>query len=88
MFAQFAQKFGQGLVFPLSVISTAHGLGLVHIDVSGPLFHPAESGHICGLIFIDDFARSTWTHLMTSKSQAFSLVKALVSGGDTIFHTA
>ncbi|XP_075086168.1 uncharacterized protein LOC142168895 [Nicotiana tabacum] len=37
---------------------------------------------------LDDFTRDTWTHLMGSKSNAFSLIKAFISMVKTQFNTA
>lgn len=58
-----------------------------HIDVWGPYKHSTYDGYKYSLTTGDDHSRHTWTHLMTSKSVAFTLIKVFVYLIKTQFQT-
>ncbi|XP_070049984.1 uncharacterized protein [Nicotiana tomentosiformis] len=69
------------LPFPDSSIHSSKPFELIHVDTWGPYHTPTYSGSKNFLTIIDNFSRSTWTHLMGSKSNAFSALKAFVTMG-------
>ncbi|XP_075101653.1 uncharacterized protein LOC142177088 [Nicotiana tabacum] len=60
------------LPFPDSSIHSSKPFQLVHVDTWGPYHTPTYSGSKYFLTIVDDFTRSTWTHLMGSKNAAVS----------------
>ncbi|XP_019242470.1 PREDICTED: uncharacterized protein LOC109222582, partial [Nicotiana attenuata] len=74
------------LPFPDSSIHSTHPFQHIHVNSWGPYHTPTYSGSRYFLTIVDDFSRSTWTHLMGSKSNAFSLIKAFVAMVKTQFH--
>ena len=66
------------LPFSSSFISSHSPFELVHIDTWGPYHTKTYSGHRFFLTIVDDFTRVTWTHLMITKDEALSLIKAFV----------
>uniref|UniRef100_A0A1U7YT25 Uncharacterized protein LOC104247922 n=1 Tax=Nicotiana sylvestris TaxID=4096 RepID=A0A1U7YT25_NICSY len=67
------------LPFPDSSIHSSKPFQIIHVDTWGPYHTYAYSGSKYFLTIVDDFTRSTWTHLMGSKSNAFPLLKAFVA---------
>ncbi|XP_019262147.1 PREDICTED: uncharacterized protein LOC109239985 [Nicotiana attenuata] len=74
------------LPFPESSIHTSKPFQLIHVDTWGPYHTPNYSGSRYFLTIVDDFFRSTWTHLMGSKSNAFSLLNAFVAMGYKLYN--
>lgn len=76
------------LHFPDSSIKTTRPFQLIHIDIWGPYHTPTSSGSKYFLVIVDDFSRATWTHLLGSKSNAFSLIKAFLAMVHTQFNVS
>jgi len=57
----------QRLPFQLSTISSTFPFELVHVDTWGPYHTKIHAGHRFFLTIVDDFTRTTWTHLMVTK---------------------
>lgn len=51
---------------------------LIHIDVWGPYHTRTHQGHRYFLTTVDDYSRLTWTHIISTKSNAFSILKAFI----------
>ena len=75
----------QRLPFHLSVISTHAPFELIHVDTWGPYHTKTYSGHRFFLTIVDDYTRTTWTHLMVTKDEAVGLLKAFVTMVQTQF---
>jgi len=75
----------QRLPFPLSVISSCAPFELLHIDTWGPYHTKTYTGHRYFLTIVDDYTRTTWTHLMVTKNEAIGLIKAFVAMVQTQF---
>ncbi|XP_019238625.1 PREDICTED: uncharacterized protein LOC109218705 [Nicotiana attenuata] len=75
------------LPFPDSSISTTKPFQLIHIDTWGPYHTPTSSCSRYFLTIVDDFSRATWTHLLGSKSNAFSMLKSFLAMVKTQFNT-
>lgn len=58
---------------------------LIHLDIWGP-YHTTTL-HDCKyfLAIVDDYSRTTWTHLQSNKSNAFTMIKSFVSMVKTQF---
>ncbi|XP_070054071.1 uncharacterized protein [Nicotiana tomentosiformis] len=52
---------------------------LVHFDIWGPYHTRTYNGFMYFLTLVDDYSRVTWTHLLSCKSNALSVLKAFVS---------
>jgi Integrase core domain len=59
------------LPFTLSTSKTSKNFELVHSDVWGPAPITSYSNFRYYVIFIDDFSRTTWLYLLTSKDEVF-----------------
>ena len=68
----------QRLPFSSSIISNHSPFELIHIDTWGPYHTRTYSGHRFFLTIVDDFTRVTWTHVMVTKDETISLIKAFV----------
>ncbi|XP_074376643.1 uncharacterized protein LOC141718163 [Apium graveolens] len=51
---------------------------LLHIYLWGPYQTPNLTGGRYFLTILDDFSRVTWTHLLTTKDQVFSIIQAFL----------
>jgi len=76
----------QRLAFPSSITSTTSPFELVHVDTWGPYHTKTHAGHRFFLTIVDDFTRTTWTHLMTTKDEAMGLITAFVHMAKTQFN--
>jgi len=76
----------QRLPFQLSIIFASYPFELIHVDTWGPYHIKIYTGHRFFLTIVDDFTRSTWTHLMVIKDEAFDLIKSFVKMAQTQFH--
>jgi GAG-pre-integrase domain/Integrase core domain len=59
------------LPFTLSTSKTLNFFELVHSDVWGPPPITSHNNFCYYVIFIDDFSRTTWVYLLTSKDEVF-----------------
>ena len=50
-------------------------LGLIHIDLCGPITPESFSGKRYFISFIDDFSRKAWVYFLKEKSEAFEIFK-------------
>ncbi|KAK9061911.1 hypothetical protein SSX86_019095 [Deinandra increscens subsp. villosa] len=75
------------LSFPHSTISTTHAFEIIHIDTWGPYSVPTYNGHKYFLTIVDDFTRTTWTHLLSTKSNAFSVLQSFIEMVSTQYNT-
>nr|XP_016483773.1 PREDICTED: uncharacterized protein LOC107804403 [Nicotiana tabacum] len=69
----------QRLPFYDSTIHSTKPFQLVHIDIWGPYNTKTYNGFRYFLTLVDDFTRVTWTHLLSSKSNALSILKSFTS---------
>ncbi|XP_019241225.1 PREDICTED: uncharacterized protein LOC109221215 [Nicotiana attenuata] len=65
--------------FPISHIKTNQAFDLIHIDTWGPYRTPTHNGYKYFLTIVDDFSRATWTYLLSTKSNVFSVLKYFLS---------
>lgn len=63
------------LPFFSSNIKTKGVFDLIHIDTWGSYKTPTYNGYKYFLTIVDDFSRATWTYLLSTKSNAFSVLK-------------
>ena len=59
---------------------------LIHVDLWGPYSTSTYNKHKYFITFVDDFTRSTWTHLLSCKSTAFTVIKQFIAMVNTQFH--
>jgi len=76
----------QRLPFHTSSISSTKPFDLVHVDTWGPYHTKTHHGHRYFLTLADDYTRSTWTHLMVTKDEAFHLIRSFVAMVKTQFN--
>ena len=74
------------LPFKSSSITSTQPFELVHVDTWGPYHVKTANGHRYFLTLVDDYTRSTWTHLMVTKDEAFHLIKSFVIMAQTQFN--
>ena len=60
------------LPFSLSNCKSKKPFEIIHSDVWGPAPIESFNGYKYFVIFIDDFSRTTWLHLLKNKSEVFS----------------
>ncbi|XP_010690723.2 uncharacterized protein LOC104904224 [Beta vulgaris subsp. vulgaris] len=65
--------------FSLSSSHATHIFDLVHIDLWGPYRTPCYTGATYFLTILDDCSRTTWTHLLKTKTQVPSIVSAFLA---------
>ncbi|XP_019237780.1 PREDICTED: uncharacterized protein LOC109217935 [Nicotiana attenuata] len=73
------------LSFPNNSTHSTALFQLIHVDTWGPYHTQSYSGPRYFLTIVDDYSRETWTHLVHSKSYAFSLIKAFIAMVKTQF---
>jgi len=66
------------LPFPNSKTSSDCIFQLVHVDTWGPYHTKTHTRHRYFFTIVDDYSRATWTHLMVTKDEVISLLKAFV----------
>ena len=71
------------LPFPHSQIHSTHIFELIHIDLWGPYRVQTYNGYKYFLTIVDDYSRTTWTHLLAAKSNAMPLIRAFVEMANT-----
>ncbi|XP_060200717.1 uncharacterized protein LOC132628984 [Lycium barbarum] len=67
------------LPFPNSRISSQACFDMIHIDTWGPYKTQTYKGEKYFLTIADDFSRTTWTYLLSSKSNAFPVLKSYLA---------
>ncbi|KAM0048148.1 putative RNA-directed DNA polymerase [Helianthus debilis subsp. tardiflorus] len=75
------------LPFPLSTKSTSKIFDLIHVDIWGPYNSCTYNGFKYFLTLVDDFSRTTWTHLLSTKSNAFPVLQGFIDMVATQFGT-
>lgn len=65
--------------FPISKIKSKRLFELIHIDTWGPYKHPTHDGYKYFLTVVDDYSRGTWTFLLTTKCNAFPVLKSFLT---------
>jgi len=50
----------------------------IHVDLWGLYYVQTYNGYRYFLTIIDDYSRTTWTHLLATKSKALPLIKGFV----------
>lgn len=67
------------LPFSISHVTFKRVFELVHMDTWGPFKVPTYHGYKYFLTLVDDFSRGTSTYSLTTKSNAFSVLKHFLS---------
>ncbi|XP_019225479.1 PREDICTED: uncharacterized protein LOC109207052 [Nicotiana attenuata] len=67
------------LPFSISQIRTTSPFDLIHIDSWGPFNTTTYNGYNYFLTIVDDSSRATWTFLLSTKSNAFPVVKSFLN---------
>lgn len=75
------------LPFHSSSITSKHIFDLIHVDTWGPYKTPTHDSFKYFLTIVDDFSRETWTFLLSTKSNAFLVLKHFLAMTDRQFHT-
>lgn len=73
------------LPFPHSSIHTTHIFELMHLYLWGPYHTPTYNGYTYFLTIVDDFSRTIWTHLLSTKSIATPIIQNFVAMVETQF---
>ncbi|XP_056692153.1 uncharacterized protein [Spinacia oleracea] len=71
--------------FPVSSIKSTKMFQMIHLDTWGPYKHKTHTGCTMFLTIVDDFTRTTWTHLLKSKSDAVSVIISFLNMVETQF---
>ncbi|XP_059309926.1 uncharacterized protein LOC132061067 [Lycium ferocissimum] len=64
---------------PRSTITTKSAFDLIHVDTWGPYKIATHDGFKYFITIVDDFTRATWTHLLSTKSNAFPVLQSFLS---------
>jgi len=72
--------------FPDSISCTSRIFEMLDGDHWGPYATPTYNGYKYFITIVDDFSRATWTHLLSHKSNALSMLKSFLSLIHTQFH--
>lgn len=67
------------LPFPTSHISSKQIFDLINIYSWGPFQTPTYDGYPYVLTIVDDISRGTWTFLLTTKINAFTILKSFLA---------
>ena len=62
--------------------------GILHVDLWGPYHTITHDNHKYFLTMVDDYSRSTWIHLLSSKSNVFQVIQAFISMIENQFNTS
>ncbi|KAH0674692.1 hypothetical protein KY284_014877 [Solanum tuberosum] len=76
------------LPFSKSTTQSTRLFELLHVDLWGPYHTPTHDNHKYFITMVDDYSRSTWTHLLSCKSNALQVIKAFISMVETQFDTS
>lgn len=63
------------LPFKSNEISSKSMFQLIHIGTCGPYKYSTHEGCKYFLTIVDDYSRGTWTYILKTKSNAFSILK-------------
>lgn len=66
------------LPFPLSQIKSSSIFDLIHVDTWKIFKTVIYNGYKYFLTIVDDYSRATWTFLLSTKSNAFSVLKSFL----------
>uniref|UniRef100_A0A0V0H3X3 Putative ovule protein n=1 Tax=Solanum chacoense TaxID=4108 RepID=A0A0V0H3X3_SOLCH len=75
------------LPFPQKSHTTSSIFELLHVDLWGPYQTTTHDNFRYFITLLDDFSKSTWTHLLSSKSNALHIIKAFVLMVENQFQT-
>ncbi|XP_075091973.1 uncharacterized protein LOC142172099 [Nicotiana tabacum] len=75
------------LPFPEKTNSTTKIFELLHVDLWGPYHITTHNKYIYFITLVDDYSRSTWTHLLSCKSNALHILKGFIAMIETQFNT-
>ena len=67
------------LPFPVSQSKSLIAFELIHVDLWGPYKSPALNGAHYFFTIVDDFSRCTWTYLIHTKDQNFTILIDFIS---------
>ena len=60
---------------------------LFHVDIWGPYHTPTHDNYKYFITIVDNFSRSTWTHLLSTKSNVLQVLKNFVNMIENQFQT-
>ncbi|XP_070031723.1 uncharacterized protein [Nicotiana tomentosiformis] len=63
---------------PKKDVSTSNSLGLLHMDLCGPMRVPSMGGKRYIFVIVDDYSRFTWTLFLRTKDETFEVFVAFV----------
>ena len=75
------------LPFPPKTHTTTGIFELLHVDLWGPYQTTTHDNFKYFITLVDDFSKSTWTQLLSCKSNAFHVLKAFVLMVENQFST-
>jgi len=75
------------LLFPLRTTAFTKCFDLIHIDLWGPYHTKTYDNFSYFITIVDDYSRATWTHLLSSKTNALYVVKTFISMIENHFQT-
>lgn len=75
------------LPFPPKSNSSTNIFELLHVDLWGPYQTPTHDNFKYFITLVDDFSKSTWTHLLSSKSNSLHIFKAFILMVENQFKT-
>ena len=58
---------------------------MIHVDTWGTYHTKTYDNHSYFLTIMDDYSRATWTHLLSTKSNAFRVIKGFIEMIETKF---
>lgn len=73
------------LSFPNSNSSTSNIFDLIHVDLWGPYRSKTITGSYYFLTILEDFSRSTWTFLLSDKTQVYKTLSNFLTYVSTQF---
>lgn len=74
--------------FPQSVIKSCTIFEMLHVDLWGPYGHSTYNGYKFFLAIVDDYSRTTFTHLLVSKSVVFDVLVSFIAYAEKKFHSS
>ena len=77
----------QRLPFSHSTSQTKSIFELLHIDLWGPYHVSTYDNYKYFITLVDDYSRSTWTHLLSTKSNALQVLKNFIAMVENQFST-
>lgn len=76
-----------GLPFNQSTTQSRTIFDLHHINLWGPYHVPTYDNYRYFITLVDDYSRSTWTHLLNTKSNALQVLKNFINMVENQFQT-